>query len=284
MALEFSRIGLMWNRRDASVVRLVEQLRRTLHELGCAVVSAEVSADERGQDGEHPPLECDLALVLGGDGSFLAAARALAGHGLPMACINLGRLGFMADISPEQIAELLPPLLRGEFIEEQRLMLQAQVLRADGSRSAALALNEVGLHKSGSLRMIEFITRVDGRLLNHQRADGVLVATPTGSTAYALSAGGSILYPDLQALQIIPICPHTMSIRPTVVAATATVQVQLAEGNRNRAQVVCDGQVSVAFGVGDRLEVGAAPQPLRLIHPAGYDYFDVLRAKLGWGR
>ena len=225
----------------------------------------------------------DLGIVLGGDGTLLAAARILAALDIPLLCVNLGRLGFLADISPAETFDVLPTILRGEFFAEERLLLEVQIHRGGQVLGTGIALNEVALHKWDSLKMIEFETRAGGRLLNRQRADGLIVATPTGSTAYALSAGGPILYPDLLALVVVPICQHTMAIRPMVLGAQQAIEIELTNDSWSRARVVCDGQQSLPLEIGDRVLIRARERPLRLIHPAGYDYFELLRTKLHWG-
>lgn len=288
MPLAFRQPALLWHRDDAVVSGLADRLRAVLPELGCHVGGAQLRPDwEPAADAivrERLAAEgTDLGIVLGGDGTLLAAARILAALDIPLLCINLGRLGFLADISPAETFDVLPSILRGEFCAEERLLLDVELRRGRQVLGTAIALNEVALHKWDSLKMIEFETRAGGRLLNRQRADGLIVATPTGSTAYALSAGGPILYPDLQALVVVPICQHTMAIRPMVLGAQQPLEIELTNDSWSKARVVCDGQQSLPLEIGDRVLIRARERPLRLIHPAGYDYFDLLRTKLHWG-
>jgi len=288
MPLAFCQPALLWHRDDAVVSGLADRLRAALPQLGCRVGGAQVRPDsDAAFDAQvRDRLEAegtDLGIVLGGDGTLLAAARILAALDIPLLCINLGRLGFLADISPAETFDVLPAILRGEFCAEERLLLEVQIHRGAQVLGAGIALNEVALHKWDSLKMIEFETRAGGRLLNRQRADGLIVATPTGSTAYALSAGGPILYPDLRALVVVPICQHTMAIRPMVLGAQQAIEIELTNDSWSKARVVCDGQQSLPLEIGDRVLIRARERPLRLIHPAGYDYFELLRTKLHWG-
>jgi NAD+ kinase len=288
MPLAFCQPALLWHRDDAVVSGLADRLRAALPQLGCRVGGAQVRPDSDAafdaQVRDRLAAEgTDLGIVLGGDGTLLAAARILAALDIPLLCINLGRLGFLADISPAETFDVLPAILRGEFCAEERLLLEIQIHRGARVLGAGIALNEVALHKWDSLKMIEFETRAGGRLLNRQRADGLIVATPTGSTAYALSAGGPILYPDLRALVVVPICQHTMAIRPMVLGAQQAIEIELTNDSWSKARVVCDGQQSLPLEIGDRVLIRARERPLRLIHPAGYDYFELLRTKLHWG-
>lgn len=288
MPLAFCQPALLWHRDDAVVSGLADRLRAALPQLGCRVGGAQVRPDSDpaadAQVRDRLAAEgTDLGIVLGGDGTLLAAARILAALDIPLLCINLGRLGFLADISPAETFDVLPAILRGEFCAEERLLLEIQIQRGAQVLGTGIALNEVALHKWDSLKMIELETRAGGRLLNRQRADGLIVATPTGSTAYALSAGGPILYPDLRALVVVPICQHTMAIRPMVLGAQQAIEIELTNDSWSKARVVCDGQQSLPLEIGDRVLIRARERPLRLIHPAGYDYFELLRTKLHWG-
>lgn len=288
MPLAFRQPALLWHRDDPVVSGLADRLRAVLPELGCQVGAAQVRPDwESAADAvvrERLAAEgTDLGIVLGGDGTLLAATRILAELDIPLLCVNLGRLGFLADISPAETFDVLPAILRGEFFAEERLLLEVQIHRSGQVLGTGIALNEVALHKWDSLKMIEFETRAGGRLLNRQRADGLIVATPTGSTAYALSAGGPILYPDLRAVVVVPICQHTLAIRPMVLGVDQPLEIDLTNDRWSRARVVCDGQQSLPLEIGDRVLIRARERPLRLIHPAGYDYFDLLRTKLHWG-
>ena len=225
---------------------------------------------------------CDLAIVVGGDGTLLTASRSLAGADVPILGVNLGRLGFLADVSPDEMCERLNEILAGEYEEEHRSLLHASVLRGDKIVSESDALNDVVVHKWDIARMIEVDTLIDDRFLNTVRADGLIVSTPTGSTAYALSGGGPILDPGLDALVLVPICPHTLSNRPIVVSDQVQIDIRLHGENDSKAQITCDGQVNFALVGGDLISIRRKSHVLRLIHPRGHDHFDTMRKKLHW--
>lgn len=286
----FKRIGLI---SKSSGPRLTETLQRLvdfLHARGCDIV-LDASAAEHIPPNGHPCVErpalgarCDLVIVVGGDGTILNAGRSLAESGVPLVGVNLGRLGFLADVSPDRMAEELEPILAGHYDQERRALLEATIYRGEQVVSASDALNDVVVHKWDIARMIELEVRIDGRPLNTQRSDGLIVATPTGSTAYALSGGGPILHPALDAMVLVPICPHSLSNRPIVIDEASTVDVIVHAGAYTQAQVTCDGQVNFALIPGDRVHVRKKAQALKLIHPPGYDYFEILRRKFDWGR
>jgi NAD+ kinase len=227
---------------------------------------------------------CQLAIVVGGDGTLLSAGRALAPHGVPVLGVNRGRLGFMVDVRPEDMRETLDALLRGEVLMEQRLLLETQVLRVDSSRLPLLfAVNDVVVRNQASIRMLDFETWMDDEFISLHRADGMVVSTPTGSTAYALSGGGPVLHPSLEAIALVPICPHTLSDRPIVVPADRRIRIVL-RGDTGGAAVTCDGQVNETLRPGDAVEIARSPHVLKLVHPRNYSYFQLLRDKLHWGR
>lgn len=223
---------------------------------------------------------CDLAVVVGGDGTLLHAARQFADREVPLLGVNLGRLGFLVDIAPTEIATCLNAVLDGEYTEDERFLLSAAI----GNQGPVLAFNDVVLHKWNIARMIEFETWIDGRFVYSQRSDGLILSTPTGSTAYALSGGGPLLAPSLDAIALVPICPHTLSNRPIVIDSRSQIEISVA-GNTdpNDVRVTCDGAATLTVGEGDKLRVQRHPTPVRLLHPIGHDHFNVLRAKLGWG-
>jgi len=221
--------------------------------------------------------DCDLAVVVGGDGTLLHAARNLSGFEIAVVGINKGRLGFLTDINPHNMAEMLGPILDGDFEEEWRPLLQAEV---GGERLKAF--NDVVVHKWNIARMIDFETYVDGRFVNMQRSDGLIVSTPTGSTAYALSGGGPLIHPRLDATVLVPICPHTLSNRPIVVDGNSVVEIVVCGTTcAEHVRVTCDGQVMTPSS-NRRIRISKHPDRVRLIHPKDHDYYQVLRAKLGW--
>ncbi len=288
MAEAFSCIGLIGKYGDPSVGTTLESLRTHLQARKLKVLLDESTAEvwtehdltiaSREQIGN----QCDLAIVVGGDGSMLNAARSLASSQIALLGINLGRLGFLTDISPNQMQEKLDAILAGEYQEEKRFLLHSQILREGELVAESEALNDVVVHKFDVARMIELETYVDGKFVNTVRSDGLIVSTPTGSTAYALSGGGPILYPSLDAVILVPICPHTLSNRPIVIHGDSTIEL-VVRGGQSHAQVTCDGQINLGLVCGDRIRITKRRHAVRLIHPSDHDHFQVLRAKLNWG-
>jgi NAD+ kinase len=226
---------------------------------------------------------CDLVIVVGGDGSMLGAARALAQHNVPVLGINRGSLGFLTDILPEQLEAQISEVLAGNYTTEQRFLLEVEVRRDGTPIGQGDALNDVVLHPGKSTRMIEFELFIDGQFVYSLKADGLIIATPTGSTAYALSAGGPIMHPRLDAIVIVPMHPHTLSSRPIVVDADSELKVVVAEDMSIYPLVSCDGQNHVTCAPGDTLHIQRKPQKLSLIHPLDHNFYAVCRDKLGWG-
>ena len=225
---------------------------------------------------------CDLVIVVGGDGTLLNAARSLADYEVPLLGINLGRLGFLTDISPDHMEETLNRVLSGQFFEERRFLLQASLMRDGEVISSNLAFNDVVVHKWNVARMMESEVFIDGLFVYTMRSDGLIVSTPTGSTAYALSGGGPILHPTLDALVLVPICPHTMTNRPLVVGANSKIEVLVCSDQIDQAQVTCDGQLNLSISPGDCIQV-QKQATIHLIHPSDHDYYHILREKLHWG-
>ncbi len=226
---------------------------------------------------------CDIAIVVGGDGSFLTAARNLVDYEIPLVGVNEGRLGFLVDILPDHLFERLDEIFNGNFKIEERSLLHAELFR-DGERiSESNAFNDVILHKWNTVRMIEFDTYINDQFVNSQRSDGLIISTPTGSTAYALSGGGPLIHPSMDAILLVPICPHTLSNRPIVVNGESTIVLDVRECFHDHAQMACDGQINVALQNYDKIVITKKNKTLRLIHPADHNHFEILRAKLGWG-
>lgn len=226
----------------------------------------------------------DLAIVVGGDGNMLGAARVLARYDVAVVGVNRGNLGFLTDLSPDGFETQLEQLLAGDFQTEYRFLLEAQVHRHGQLKASNTAMNEAVLHPGQIAHMIEFEVYINGHFMYSQRADGMIVATPTGSTAYSLSAGGPILTPNLNAITLVPMFPHTLSCRPIVIDADAQIKLVVAPTNKTDQMLVsCDGHVSLAVQPGDEIYLSKSPYKLRLLHPRGHSYFDVLRSKLGWG-
>ena len=227
----------------------------------------------------------DLMVAVGGDGTLLYAAGLVARHRVPLLGINRGRLGFLTDVMPQDMLGCVDAALEGRLEADERPLLAACLRCKSGAVvGEALALNDVVLQKLATGRMLDFETRVGGRYVNTHAGDGIVVASATGSTAYALSCGGPIIEPHLDALVMAPICPHTLSDRPIVVSAREMIEIELLERPDTRAQVTCDGAILGEVAPGDRLEVRPAGERITLLHPAGHDYYRLLRSKLHWGR
>ena len=276
---QFSTVGII-GKSDPRVAQTVQALREQLHKLGRKSLTEDEVPD-------RPALGhlCQLVVVVGGDGTLLSAARALASCAVPILGINLGRLGFMVDVKPSDMGEILTQVMNGEYVAEERLLLNARMHRADGATLGPfLAVNDVVIRNQAAIRMLEFETWLDGKFISQHLADGFIVSTPTGSTAYALSGGGPVLHPGLQALALVPICPHTLSDRPIVVGADREVRIVLRGGEGTSAMFTCDGQTTETLSPGDAVVISRATETLRLIHPKSYNYFEILRSKLHWGR
>lgn len=225
---------------------------------------------------------CDLVIVIGGDGSMLGAARALCLSGTPVLGVNRGRVGFLTDVSTIDLEPRLNEILLGHYVVEHRFLLNASVTREERVVSNAHALNDVVLHSGQVARMVEFSLLIDDQFVYRQRADGLITATPTGSTAYSLSAGGPMLHPSLEAIVLVPMFPHVLSSRPLVIDAASKVSLQIEKGPDIAPQLSCDGQTRLVLQPGDRIDITRKPQRLVLLHPEAHDYFDSCRSKLGW--
>jgi NAD+ kinase len=282
---QFSRIAVVAKPDPAGhLVSTLRKLQSVLDERKLELLPDPRTAELLGLGAGRPLSElaaaCDLAIVVGGDGTLLNAARQLADHQIPLLGVNLGRLGFLVDVTPDDLSTCVNAVLDGHYQEDRRFLLQAGI----GGHTHALAFNDVVLHKWNIARMIEFETWINGRFVNTQRSDGLIVSTPTGSTAYALSGGGPLLTPSLDAIALVPICPHTLSNRPIVIDADSRIEIAVCGQTDPRdVRITCDGATSLEIGVGEKLSVSRHPTRIRLLHPAGHDHFDVLRAKLGWG-
>jgi NAD+ kinase len=226
----------------------------------------------------------DLVIAIGGDGTLLYAAGLVAHRGVPLIGINRGRLGFLTDVLPRDMLASVDAALEGRCERDERALLEARLIAANGVTARALALNDVVLQKWETARMLDFETWIDGAYVNTHGGDGLVVATATGSTAYALSCGGPIVAPHLDALVVAPICPHTLSDRPIVVSGRSVIAVKLIDRPDTRAQITCDGVSLGELLPGDRLEVHPSERKITLLHPTQFEYYRLLRSKLHWGR
>ena len=227
-------------------------------------------------------LKADLTVVVGGDGTLLAAARLLGDRQIPILAINHGGMGFLTEVTLEEMYPALERVLAGHFITEHRMMMDIRISRGRKRVAAYRALNDVVINKGALSRMIELEARVDGQYVSKFRADGLIVATPTGSTAYNLSAGGPIIFPTLGAMIVTPICSHTLTNRPIVLPPGVRIEIML-RSVQDDVQVTIDGQVGLKLETDDRITVEKSDVAVKLVAPADKNYFDVLRGKLKWG-
>jgi NAD+ kinase len=288
---EFRNIGIIGRLGSKKVIETVRRLKRYLVEEGYHVILQDRIAEVMPGHGMQVCAQkllgeiCDLVIVVGGDGSLLGAARALAKHNTPVLGINRGRLGFLTDISPDEgMEDAVQKVLDGEYIEEQRFLLDAEIKRNGVPLAASEALNDVVLHPGKSARMIAFDLYVEGQFVHHQRADGMIVSSPTGSTAYALSGGGPIMHPKLDAIVLVPMFPHTLSSRPIVVDGNSEIKLVIGESNETYPTVSCDGQKHIPCAPGDAVTIRKKPHKLKLIHPKDHNFYEICRTKLGWER
>jgi len=286
MTIKIQSIGIIAKDKSDAVKQTVQRLADFIAEKNCALIfdkSAESLIDNtKYVDRDTLAQQSDLAIVVGGDGTFLSAVRSLADHNIPVLGINLGRLGFLVDISPDDMLQHLEQILQGDYVDETRFLLHAQVERDGKVIARADAFNDVVVHIRDVARMIEFETYINGQFVNYQRADGLVISTPTGSTAYALSSGGPLLHATLDAMVVVPICPHTLTNRPLVINADSKVEIVIGESKQSTSQVTYDGQTAFDVKPGDKITVCKKPNNIVLIHPCSYDYFEILRAKLHW--
>jgi len=263
----FRRIALIGKPHSPEIEGSLREMQRFLEQRGCEVL-------------KPGDTKADLAIVIGGDGTMLAAARNLVRHGVPLIGVNQGRVGFMTDIGRDDMQAGIGAVLDGKFLIEERSLLDAEILREGKSVLRTLALNEAVVGKGAQGRLIEFELSIDGEFVYALRADGVIVATPTGSTAYAMSAQGPILHPAVPALALVPLNPHTLSARPVSVSDRSRIEISLVRAVDARAHF--DGFALTDMQEGDRLTLKRSADTVRFVHPPGYRYFATLREKLGW--
>ena len=291
MTTAFNKVGLFWGRKNKQgSVSLAQEIAVLLGSRGLDVfVPGHRKLPETFGTCQRVPARklaahVDLIIAIGGDGTMLDASRGAALHGVPLLGVNRGRLGFLNDISPENLSTAIETLLQGDYVTESRQMLEARIFGGSTDHGPLLALNDVVLKTVDTGHMEDFITTVDGDYVNTHGGDGLIVATATGSTAYALSCGGPIIQPDVDALVIVPIAPHTLSDRPLVVKSSSTIRVtaDLRPGSGG-AQVTCDGDTLGTVGTDEVVEIRAAAETVQLLHPRGQNFYQQLRSKLYWG-
>ncbi len=284
----FESIGIIGKHSDPRIAKTITNLHLFLlqreHKVIVDTKSAALlpSGLVQSCDTESIAGHCDLIIAIGGDGTFLNATRATVNYNIPLIGINLGRLGFLVDISPEHIEQKLNKILQGKYIEEKRYLLHTQIIRDQKIIHQQTSVNEVVVHRWITPSMIEIVTHIDGVYLNSQRSDGLIISTPTGSTAYSLSAGGPILHPALNALVLVPLSPHTLSNRPIVIDDTAEIEISFCQTKQINALVTCDHMEIPKILISDKILIKKLPDPYRILHPEDHDFFHILRGKLNW--
>jgi NAD+ kinase len=288
MQTPFHTVGLVGKYDNQGMEASVRALGEFLRERGHAVLLATQTAEHLGVT-DFPTRSLhdvatgsDVMVVLGGDGTMLSIARELAPHGVPLIGINQGRLGFLTDITVADMYDAVAEILSGQYVAEERILLNGQIRRNGERVYEATAFNDVVVGKGGSGRLIDLEIAINSEFVYSQRADGLVVTSPTGTTAYALSAGGPIVHPTLEAVALVPICPHTLSARPIVVSSHSRIEIHLT--HCDDARVHFDGQHYFDLAAGDHVWITRASRPVTLLHPHSYSYYDTLRQKLHWGK
>ncbi len=287
--MNFSCIGILGRRQQADIADVLRPLLALLGERGHEIVLEDVLAPLLAEqtvpqaDRDRIGQNCDLVIVVGGDGSLLSAARTLARYEKPVLGINRGRLGFLTDFSPDTLAEQIPAVLDGHYDRELRFLLDAEVQRDGAVVARAEALNDVVVNSGTSAQMIEYELSINGEFVYRQRADGLIVSTPTGSTAYSLSGGGPIMHPSLNAVVLVPMFPHALSSRPIVINGDSEISLDILARNRIHPPVTCDGQVNMTARPGDTVVIRKKTDHLILLHPKNHSFYASCRDKLRWG-
>ena len=289
MKKEFNVVAIVARRLTDRILESITNIDSLLNEMGIQTLLEEkvLSALKLiRSDGTVTRAQlggvADLVVVVGGDGSILGVSRDLAGSGVPVVGVNRGSLGFLAAIAPGDIEEKFGQIFSGDYSIEDHFLLEAQVFRDDVLVSSSTALNDVVVNPSSMSRMMEFDLLVNDEFVYNQRSDGIIVASPTGSTAYSLSAGGPIMHPRLDALVVVPMFPHTLTSRPLVVSGDSTVMVRIIDAAEGAPQLSCDSQINLPLEVGDVVKVGKSEEPLNLLYPAGHSFYESCRSKLDW--
>lgn len=286
MQSQFRHVALIGKYQTQGSKTALQEIAQFLIGQGCEVAIERETAINTGLnqfqalDAEGIGQQCDLALVVGGDGTMLGIGRVLAKFGVPLVGINQGRLGFITDIAFDQYQSALKPMLQGEFEEDRRWMMQAKVMREGQCVFTATAMNDVVVNRGATSGMVELRVEVDGRFVANQRADGLIIASPTGSTAYALSAGGPLLHPSISGWVLVPIASHTLSNRPIVLSDAGEVTIEIVAGRDASANFDMQSLASLLHA--DRITVRRSEHQMRFLHPKGWSYFDTLRRKLHW--
>jgi len=288
MKFPFKNVALIGKHKAPEIAEPLLNLAAFLTTRGLTVVVDDLTADHLKQNPykvmnlDEIGHAVDLAIVLGGDGTMLNIARTFAPFRVPMVGVNQGRLGFLTDLTLDNMHASLVDMLEGKFVTEKRLLLSASIIRNDEELYSGLAFNEVVIHRSSISSMVEFEVGIDGEYLYNQRADGLIISTPTGSTAYALSAGGPIIHPGLDVLELVPVCPHTLSNRPLLVSSNSELEILMHRTSDVRVRY--DSHTHCDLELHDKLIVTRYSEPVFLLHPEGHSYYHTLREKLLWNQ
>ncbi len=287
MNTQFPTIAILGRHEDSRVADPMRAVTEHLTKAGISVLAStrmKLDLPVKRMDEADLCERADLVIAIGGDGTMLHASRLARESGTPILGINRGRLGFLADVTPDEMIAGVEQVLHGDYTRDTRMLLKARLITENGKESVAYALNDVVLKRHETGRMVDFSTRVDGAFVNTHSGDGLIVATPTGSTAYSLSCGGPIITPQLDAVVVVPVCPHTLTDRPIVIPANQSIEVVLLEREGTTASITIDGRPMGRIRPIDRLVISAADQRITLVHPLSYDFYEILRSKLFWGR
>lgn len=286
----FKRIGLITNSGvkaiQTTLTEVVEYLssreRQIVLDTCCSDLISSHSFDvfEASELGK----QCDLVIAIGGDGTMLMASHILCDIDVPLLGINLGHVGFLADIPADNIARSMDEILKGHYVEDVRFLLRGQVFRGEECIHKGYALNDIIIQKWNIARLIELETYINGAFVHTHRSDGMIISSPTGSTAYALSGGGPVVHPSLDALLLVPICPHSLANRPIVVDGNSSIEVVISTRETDQARLTFDGEIKLELAPGDRVRVKKKDKKIRLIHPPEHDHFHILREKLHWSK
>ena len=277
--INFKQIAVLGKRGDERVKDTVRRIKTFLSE-----TDIEVTTGKNIDTLLKTRARYDLLIAVGGDGTLLSVARELVEADTPVMGVNLGRLGFLADVLPQDLEKTLANIIKGEYEEEERFLLKTRVEHAGKITGESAALNDVVVSSGTPSRMIEIELYIDGKFIHAQRADGMIVATPTGSTAYSLSANGPIMHPLISAIALVPVCPHTLSSRPLVIDGSSEICIRVSDTNDLHPKLFCDGQVELEISTGDEIFTSKKERALRLLHPKGHDFYSACRNKLGWAQ
>jgi len=289
---QFTRLGLVGRRDNPGVTESLQtvvefavarQLELVLETFTAQMLEPQITSGVPVADRDQLGDRCDLLVVVGGDGSLLGVGRELARSQVPVVGVNRGGLGFLAAIPPDQIEAQLAQVLAGDFLIEKRFLLDACIVRGGVELPGSNALNDIVVHAGTMARMMELALSINGEFVYDQRSDGLIISSPTGSTAYALSAGGPIMHPDLDAIVVVPMFPHTLTARPIVVPGDAQLEITLGSVSNNTPQMSCDSQVDFDLREGDRVRIRKYPHTLQMIYPSGHSFYETCRSKLDWG-